>query len=222
MEVLAVSAEIHKAKVIIANVYIPPASSCDPAPYKPDFSKVLDIAGDGDALILGDLNAHHASWHSPNDCPRGIDFNDAIEASNLVALNGDAPTRMCRGNPLSSPDVSLVASTLALDYTWEISTTLNSDHRPIIISPVDVSSPFFDDSSERTFTNFKRADWSNFHKETEAAFSSLRLPTKCGEGERIEIEQLLRRVGAPQGLLHVPVDNPLARKNYSEILKSSL
>lgn len=44
----------------------------------------------------------------------------------------------------------------------------------------------------------------------------------CGEGERIEIEQLLRRVGAPQGLLHVPVDNPLARKNYSEILKSSL
>jgi hypothetical protein len=65
LKILAVQIDIGASKLVICNVYLPPISSCLPGHY-PDFKAILDLF-DHDPLILGDFNAHHASWFSPRD-----------------------------------------------------------------------------------------------------------------------------------------------------------
>ena len=52
---LAIEAEIGNTKLIISNIYIPPASSCSNG-YQSSIEHLLTTK---DSLILGDFNAHH-------------------------------------------------------------------------------------------------------------------------------------------------------------------
>jgi exonuclease III len=78
LELQGISTFINK--IIIINIYIPPVSAN--ARYNPDLSKILEI--DGNCLILGDLNAHNATWDSSFSDDRGDRIVQQIEISNFL------------------------------------------------------------------------------------------------------------------------------------------
>ena len=58
---------MDNTELLITNVYIPPASSCNGC-----YSPLLDPMPTGtDSLVLGDYNAHHSLWHSGTTDTRG-------------------------------------------------------------------------------------------------------------------------------------------------------
>ena len=95
LEELTIKAGIRNTKLIISNIYIPPASSCSNG-YQSSIEHLLTTP---DTLILGDFNAHHLSWYSRSTNARGKRMDDSINGSNFGILNWDSPTR-------GPPDVS--------------------------------------------------------------------------------------------------------------------
>ena len=67
LEELIIKADIGNTKLIISNIYIPPARSCSNV-YKSSIEHLLTTP---DTLILGDFNAHHPSWYSRSTDTRG-------------------------------------------------------------------------------------------------------------------------------------------------------
>ena len=60
MEELSIKCEIGNPKLIISNIYIPPASSCSNG-YRSSIEYLLTTQ---DTLILSDFNTHYLSWYS--------------------------------------------------------------------------------------------------------------------------------------------------------------
>ena len=58
LEKLTIQADIGNTKLIISNIYIPPASSCSNG-YQSSIEHLLMTP---DTIILGDFNVHHPSW----------------------------------------------------------------------------------------------------------------------------------------------------------------
>ena len=90
LEELAIEAEIENTKLIISNIYIPPASSCSNG-YQSSIEHLLTTK---DSLILGDFNAHHPSWYSGSTDTRGRTMTDSINGSDHGILNWDTPMRV--------------------------------------------------------------------------------------------------------------------------------
>jgi hypothetical protein len=77
----------------------------------------------------------------------------------------------------------LASAHLALAFTWASHVRLNSDHLPVTISlPFDGTPP---PQAAKTYTDFRKADWAAFVRESEGAFSSLQKPTSCGASEKV-------------------------------------
>ena len=74
LEELSIKAELGNTKLVISNVYIPPASSCSNG-YQSSIEQLLTTL---DTLILGDFNAHHPSWYSRSTDTRGRKMADSI------------------------------------------------------------------------------------------------------------------------------------------------
>ena len=146
------------------------------------YSPTLDFLLEGqNRIILGDLNAHHDSWFSEFGCyHRGNMFADQIDGTAFCIANEKCPTRIT-ANCRSSPDVTIIGTQhLSANTSWSSHIALNSDHLPIIIK-IDKSSDFIM-SEERTFINFKKADWTRFRDLCEAQFSQLPTPKNiCGQ-----------------------------------------
>ena len=87
---LSIKAELGNTKLIISNVYIPPASSCSNGYH----SSIEHLLTTPDTLILGDFNAHHPSWYSRSTDTKGKRMDDSINGSNFGILNWDSPTRV--------------------------------------------------------------------------------------------------------------------------------
>ena len=129
LEELIIKADIGNTKLIISNIYIPPASSCSNG-YQSSIEHLLTTP---DTLILGDFNAHHPSWYSRSTDTRGKRMDDSINGSNYGILNWDSPTRVRPNAEPSSPDVSLASTSLITSCSWQTLSTLSSDHLPILI-----------------------------------------------------------------------------------------
>jgi hypothetical protein len=164
------------------NVYLPPVSSC-PQDYQPNLSSIL-YHSDDDILICGDLNAHHEAWDSSLTDPRGDSILASVEISPLISLNDpDTPTRLPKSSTAASPDVTLASAHVALVSTWATHVQLNSDHLPITVSlPCDEVPP---PRTTKSFTNFCKADWPAFIRESEGIFRGLETPLSCGAGEKL-------------------------------------
>ena len=87
LEELSIKAELGNTKLIISNVYIPPASSCSNG-YQSSIEHLLTTP---DTLILGDFNAHHPSWYSRSTDTRGRKMADSITDLTMVFSTGTAP-----------------------------------------------------------------------------------------------------------------------------------
>ena len=90
LEEMTTKADIGNTKLIIPNIYIPPASSCSNG-YQSSIEHLLTTL---DTLILGDFNAHHPSWYSRSTGTRGQIMDDSINGSNFDILNCDSLTRV--------------------------------------------------------------------------------------------------------------------------------
>ena len=108
LEELTIKADIGNTRLIISNIYIPPASSCSNG-YQSSIKHLLTTP---DTLILGDFNAHHPSWYSRSTDTRGKRMDYSINGSNFGILNWDSPTRVPPNAEPSSPDVLLASTSL--------------------------------------------------------------------------------------------------------------
>ena len=89
LEELTISIAMDNTELLITNVYIPPASSCN-GRYSPPIDHLLTGT---DSLVLGDFNAHHSLWHSGTTDSRGNQLADSVSISSFAVLNTDSPTR---------------------------------------------------------------------------------------------------------------------------------
>jgi hypothetical protein len=148
-----------------------------PSGYNPNFAALLNFASH-DAFFFGDFNAHHQYYYLPRD-PRGDSLASSLDSSMFCSLNLDSSTRLpFSNNPSSSPDICIASAHLLPALSWLVLTKLNSDHILIVVSFLTDDSP---PRLQRSFTNFKLADWSGFLRESEHLISCLDPPTSCAK-----------------------------------------
>ena len=159
LEELTISIAMDNTGLLITNVYIPPASSCN-GRYSPPLDHLLTGT---DSLVLGDFNAHHSLWYSGTTDTRGNQLADSVSTSSFAVLNTDSPTRLPGSANPSSPDVSLASTSLITSSEWQTHTTMSSDHLPILIGlqTTATSSP----ARHRTYINLKKDDWTGYRQE---------------------------------------------------------
>jgi hypothetical protein len=109
---------------------------------------------------------------------RGDSLASAVDILDLCLINLVPPTHLpCAANQSpSSPDVAFISTHLVPSITWTVHMTLNSDHLPITLS---VSTGDCPPRSQRTYTNFFKADWVGFVREIESLFAQKPPPTSC-------------------------------------------
>lgn len=158
----------------IFNVYVPPSS-----PEVPSSINLSSILGTPNSLVLGDFNAHNPLWLCPNTDVRGTLLADQIEAADLFVLNNTHGTRLPVSQSASSPDISLAPIDLALELDWQLLTTFQSDHLPILITH-NSPPPHL---PKKSFQNFNKANWSLYRDLSDEGFEAVSAPTSVDAGE---------------------------------------
>ena len=186
LEELTISIAMDNTELLITNVYIPTASSCN-GRYSPPIDHLLTGT---DSLVLGDFSAHHSLWNSGTIDTRGNQPADSISISSFAVLNTDSTTRHPGNSDPSSPDVSLASASLITSSEWQTHTTMSSDHLPILIGlqTTATSSP----ARHRTYINLKKVDWTGYRQEIERKLSSRHLTTDCQKDEKLFRATLLK------------------------------
>lgn len=166
-----VMVKIHNCEHIkyIASVYCAPTVNTT----QTDWEQLFNIM-DNKCMILGDFNGHHTDWSHKIDS-RGSQIYDALSECKFITLNDSrSPTRVRLVNnvlQLSSPDISLVSSDIALRFNWgTINECLGSDHKIIKIDThMNYNSNF-----KILRRNYKLADWKSYKKSLESMFNDLK------------------------------------------------
>ena len=177
LEMQIVKIHLNKTDHIhLANIYLPPRNSSDKnSSDKNQNSIEKDLENCftfletfPHILVCGDFNAHSTSWHSHTTDKRGTQIADIIAKSNLQVLNENMFTRQpyAQNQQPSSPDISLISNNLAQNATWTIRHKLSSDHLPILID-INTKTKFRQTTQKRSYTNYRKADWTNFTAEIE-------------------------------------------------------
>ena len=145
----------NRQQLHIHNIYIPPHSSCS-AGHNSSIAHLL--SNNKMSLIVGDINAPHSRWNAnTNEDEIGEQLADEIDAADYTILNENEATRLPTNGRSTSPDISLASNDVALLSDWSVSTSLASDHLPILITINSKLSTI--DGPRRTYINFKKADW---------------------------------------------------------------
>ena len=72
--------------------------------------------------------------------------------------------------------ITTVSNTLYNRTSWTTQHTLSSDHLPIITT-INIRHDYRLQQNRRTFTNYNKADWTQFTEDTESAFAQTTIPT---------------------------------------------
>ena len=142
----------------IHNIYIPPRSSCS-AGHNASIAHLF--CNNEMSLIVGDINAHHSRWKTnTNEDERVEQLANEIDAADYTTLSDNEATRLPTNGRSTSPDISLASNDIALLSDWSVSTSLASDHLPILIT---INSELFTIvGPRRTCINFKKANWARY------------------------------------------------------------
>ena len=123
---------LNRQQLHIHNIYIPPRSSCS-AGHNASIAHLL--CSNEMSLIVGDINAQLSRWDTnKNEDGRGEQLADDIDAADCTILNDNEATRLPSNGRSTSPDTSLASNDIALLTDWSVSTSLASDHLPILIT----------------------------------------------------------------------------------------
>ena len=125
-------------------------------------------------VLIGDVNVHSTLWHLYTDGHRGQLIADVISTSDHITLNTNTPTRVSNTTlqQTSSPDITTVSNTLYNRTSRTTQHALSTDHLPIITT-INIRHDYRLQQNRRTYTNYKKADWTQF---TEDSPFSLRPP----------------------------------------------
>ena len=117
---------------------------------------------------------------------RGEQLADKIDTADYTILNENEATRLSTNGRSTSPDISLASIDIALPPDWSVSTSLASDHLPILITiNVELSTIY---GSLRTYINFKKADWACYAEACDKYFA------EAGEARTVEqVEKTFRK-----------------------------
>ena len=122
----------NRQQLHIHSIYIPPLSSCS-ASHNASIAHLLN--NNEMSLIVGDINAHHSRRDTKtNDDERSKQLADEIDAADYTILDKNEATRLPTNGRSTSPDISLASNDIALLSDWSVSTSLASDHLPILIT----------------------------------------------------------------------------------------
>ena len=148
----------NRQQLHIHNIYIPPRSSCS-AGYNASIAHLL--CNNEMSLIVGDINAHHSRWDTnTNEDERGGQLADDIDAADYTIHSEKEATRLPTNGRSTSPDISLASNDIALLSDWSVSTSLASDHLPILTTINSDLSTI--DGPRRTYINFNKANWARY------------------------------------------------------------
>ena len=170
----------NKKMLHIANLYIAPRDTNHPHHNQMD-SLIQDCLNylftKPNLIITADVNAHHSMWFSPFTDQRGTTIADIIGNSNQIVLNADKPTRIPSNSEqqTTSPDITTASESISRHITWNTEIA-NSDHQAIIIN-INTKSNFRLQQSKRTYTNYRKADWTHFMEEIESSLQDTEPPS---------------------------------------------
>ena len=140
-----------------------------------------------------------------NDNHRGQPIADVISNSDHITLNTKTPTRVPKTTlyHTSSPDITTVSNTLYNRTSRTTQHALSSDHLPIITT-INIRHDYRLQQNRRTFTNYKKADWTQFTEDTESAFAQTTIPTNIHTANIIFTNIILMadKHNIPKGKIH--------------------
>ena len=158
-----------------------------------------------DSILTGDVNAHPTLWYSHTDDHRDQLISDIISNSEHIILNTDTPTRVPHTTlqQATSPDITTISTTLYNRTTWHTIHALNSDHLPIITT-INTRTKYKLQQNRHTFTNYRKANWTQFTTDTEAAFSDIQPPPDIHTANTIFTNVILHadKHNIPKGKIH--------------------
>ena len=103
----------------------------------------------------------------------------------------------------SSPAITTVSNTLYNRTSWTTQHALSSDHLPIITT-INIRHDYILQQNRRTFTNYKKADWTQFTEHTESAFAQTTIPINIHTANIIFTNIILMadKHNIPKGKMH--------------------
>ena len=142
----------------IRSIYILPRSSCS-AGHNASITHLL--SNNKMSLFVGDINAHRSRWDTKtNKDERCEQLADKIDVADYTILRKNEATRLLTNGRSTSPDITLVSNDIALLSDWSVSTSLASNHLPILITINSELTTI--DGPRRTYINFKKGDWAHY------------------------------------------------------------
>ena len=204
-----VKVHINNTKhITIANIYIHPRDSTS-THYKTadtDIQHCIQyITNIPHSVLTVDVNAHSTLWHSYTDHHKGHLIANVVSNSDHITPNTSTPTRVPNTTlqQTSSPDITTVSNTLYNRISWTTQHELSSDHLPIITT-INIRHDYRPQQNRRTFTNYMKADWTQFTEDTESAFVQTTLPTNIHTANIIfrNIILMADKPNIPKGKMH--------------------
>ena len=117
---------------------------------------------------------HSTLWHSytPRYGTRTL-MTTLQMNSDHITLNTNTPTRVPNTTlqQTSSPDITTVSNTLYNQTSWTTQHAKSSDHLPIITT-INIRHDYRLQQNRRAFTNYKKADWTQFTEGRQIRFHS--------------------------------------------------
>ena len=207
-ELQMVKVHINDTKhITIENMYIPPRDTTS-THYKTadtDIHHCIQyITNIPHSVLTGDVNAHSTLWHSYTDDHRGQLIADVISNWDHTKLNTNTPTRVPNTTlqQTSSPDDHGVQHTVQ-PHSMDNSTRTIITPLPIITT-INIRHDYRLQQNRRTFTNYKKADWTQFTEDTESAFVQTTIPTNIHTANRnfTNIILMADKHNIPKGNMH--------------------
>ena len=127
-----------------------------------------------------------------------------LATSTTTAHAGDTPQLISTTlQQTSSPDITTVSNTLYNRTSWITQHALSSDHLPIITT-INIRHDYTLQQNRRTFTNYKKTDWTQFTEDTESAFAQTTIPTNIHTANIIFTNIILMadKHNIPKGKMH--------------------
>ena len=105
-------------------------------------------------------------------------MSSATQTTYHITLNTNTPIRVLNTTlqQTSSPDITTMSNTLYNRTSWTTQLALSSDHLPIVAT-IHLRHDYILQQNRRTFTNYKKADWTQVTEDTEPAFAQTTIPT---------------------------------------------
>ena len=144
-------------------------------------------------------------WYSHTGDHRGQLISDIISNSEHITLNTDTPIRVPHTTlqQATSPDITTISTTLYNCTTWHTIHTLNLDHLHLITT-INTRTKYKLQQNRHTFTNYRKANWTQFTTDTEATFSDIQPPPDIHTANTIftNITHHTDKHNIPKGKVH--------------------